>query len=144
MPELELRLFGHGVVLHGGEVVPLATRKALGVLAFLSLNGRSSRQHLAGLFWADMPESAARNNLRKELFRLRETALESVLEVSSDAVFLRLESDAVQFCAWQPKTMKPRSNYTKPNFCKVIMLQARNMNSGCCSNASNCTVLWCV
>jgi hypothetical protein len=38
MPELELRLFGHCVVLHGGEVVPLDTRKALGQLAFLSLN----------------------------------------------------------------------------------------------------------
>jgi DNA-binding SARP family transcriptional activator/tetratricopeptide (TPR) repeat protein len=97
MPELELRLFGHGVVLHAGVVVPLATKKALGLLAYLALSGRTTRQHLAGLFWAEMPESAARNNLRKELFRLRETVLAPVLEVSPDAVALNLESDVQRF-----------------------------------------------
>jgi DNA-binding SARP family transcriptional activator/predicted ATPase len=104
MPELELRLFGHGVVLHDGEVVPLATKKALGLLAYLALSGRTTRQHLAGLLWSEMPESAARNNLRKELFRLRETVLAEALEITTEAVTLHLESDVQRFWQTQDET----------------------------------------
>jgi DNA-binding SARP family transcriptional activator/chaperonin cofactor prefoldin len=66
----------------------LATRKAVGLLAFLALEGTTSRSKLADLLWSDMNEDAARNNLRKEVFRLRETALRDFLTVSASSLGL--------------------------------------------------------
>lgn len=46
-------------------------RKAAALLAYLALQGPSSRSTLAGLLWPDTVESRARNNLRQLLHRLR-------------------------------------------------------------------------
>ena len=81
-PGLELSLLGLARVQVNGLEVNLATRKALGLLAYLALEGTTTRSKLADLFWSDMDEDAARNNLRKEVFRLRETPLREFLEVS--------------------------------------------------------------
>ncbi len=97
-PTLELRLFGRGVVLFEGQPVTLATRKALALLAFVTLEGGVARGRLAGMLWSDLPEEAARNNLRKELFRLRETPLAPLLEVTATHVALQpIHSDVAQF-----------------------------------------------
>lgn len=55
-----------------GEV-PFTNRKVMGLLAFLALEaGQShSRETLMGLLWPELPEAAARNNLRVTLARLR-------------------------------------------------------------------------
>jgi DNA-binding SARP family transcriptional activator len=75
----ELRLLGPPAVLLDGQELMLATRKALALLAYLALNGKTPRGELADVLWSDMSEDAARNNLRKELFRLRETPLREAL-----------------------------------------------------------------
>jgi DNA-binding SARP family transcriptional activator len=85
---LELSLLGAARVRMNGLDVSLATRKALGLLAFLALEGTTSRSKLADLLWSDMDEDAARNNLRKEVFRLRETALRDFLDVSASSLAL--------------------------------------------------------
>ncbi len=85
---LELSLLGLARVRVNGLEVSLATRKALGLLAFLALEGTTSRSKLADLLWSDMDENAARNNLRKEVFRLRETELRDFLEVSASSLAL--------------------------------------------------------
>jgi DNA-binding SARP family transcriptional activator len=85
---LELSLLGAARVRVNGLDLSFATRKAVGLLAFLALEGTTSRSKLANLLWSDMNEDAARNNLRKEVFRLRETALRDFLEVSASSLGL--------------------------------------------------------
>lgn len=46
-------------------------RKMVGVLLYLALEGRTSRQKLAGLLWPEVPEVKARNSLAQVLRRLR-------------------------------------------------------------------------
>ncbi len=73
-------------------------RKTAVLLAFLALEGPTSRSKLAGLLWADSTEDTARGNLRQCLFRLR-VAVGRDLIVSNEALRLEpsLEIDAVRF-----------------------------------------------
>ncbi len=77
-------------------------RKTVGALAYLALEGATSRTTLAGLFWPESPESTARGNLRQMLRRLRDGASADLITgddplalragVIVDAVQLELES----------------------------------------------------
>src|SRR5688500_3865930 len=55
-----------------GRGVALAARDAA-LLAWLALEGPTSRLRLATLLWPDKDADAARNVLRQRLFRLRKT-----------------------------------------------------------------------
>jgi DNA-binding SARP family transcriptional activator len=95
---LELSLLGAVRVQVDGLGVNFATRKAVALLAYLALEGATSRSKLADLLWSDMDEEAARNNLRKEIFRLRETALRDFLEVSASTLALtNIQLDVQRF-----------------------------------------------
>ncbi|MES2101288.1 MAG: AAA family ATPase [Pseudomonadota bacterium] len=66
-----LALAGHGSVRVGsGESVPLASRDAA-LLAWLALEGPTSRTRLAALIWPDSAPEEARNSLRQRLFQLK-------------------------------------------------------------------------
>ncbi len=71
MPRLSLRLVGVPRVTIDGRAVTLGSRKALAVLALLALEGPLPRPRISGLLWPDQPDSDARRNLRREVFRLR-------------------------------------------------------------------------
>lgn len=95
--ELFLRLLGSPQIGLKGETVGLPTKKVLGLVAYLALEGATSRSKLASLFWSENDEESARRNLRRELHRLRSTPLERYLH--SDAV-LHLsnhQTDVTQF-----------------------------------------------
>ena len=97
---LKVRLLGEAhISLGGGGRVRLPTRKALALLAYLSLEGQTSRAHLAGLLWSDFYDDQARKNLRQELHRLGATPIENHLEVTSEHVGFRgqIDSDVEQF-----------------------------------------------
>lgn len=98
---LTLRLLGPGGLWLGGEALALPTRKALGLVAYLALEGPASRSRLADLFWSENDEESARRNLRRELHRLRETALRERLRADEKAVGLEgpLEIDVARFQA---------------------------------------------
>lgn len=49
----------------------LLERKPAAILAYLALEGPTSRSRLAGLLWPEGTEASARNNLRQTLFTLR-------------------------------------------------------------------------
>jgi DNA-binding SARP family transcriptional activator len=71
MPYLKLRLFGPPQVELDGMVVTLSTRKAMALLAYLAVSGRSSsRDALAALLWPESNSSRARGSLRKALSAL--------------------------------------------------------------------------
>jgi hypothetical protein len=75
---LEARLLGRFDIRLDGRPVEIASRPAQSLLAYLMLRAGTShrREQLAGLFWPDVPESAARRNLRYALRRIRK-ALEN-------------------------------------------------------------------
>jgi DNA-binding SARP family transcriptional activator len=87
-----LRLCGDPAVLReAGVRVPLG-RKALALLAFLSVEaGPHSRQRLASLLWSDADESHAAMSLRQALARLRELIGES-LHSDRQSVWLHRDS----------------------------------------------------
>jgi DNA-binding SARP family transcriptional activator/predicted negative regulator of RcsB-dependent stress response len=70
---LEITLLGRPQLNLNGHPVPaINANKALALLYYLAATGHThSRQSLAGLLWSDLPEEAARRNLRVELNRLR-------------------------------------------------------------------------
>jgi DNA-binding SARP family transcriptional activator/tetratricopeptide (TPR) repeat protein len=99
-PSLELRLLGPPMVSVNGQELTLPTRKALALVAYLACEGAQTRSHLAELLWGDLDDDGARKNLRKELFRLRDTPLRSHLETEGDRVGLvAFDSDAQRFTA---------------------------------------------
>jgi predicted ATPase/DNA-binding SARP family transcriptional activator len=69
----EVRLLGQFEVRRDGEPVPIPSRPAQSLLAYLVLNAGTAhrRERLAGLFWPDSGEADARSNLRHALWRVR-------------------------------------------------------------------------
>ena len=89
-PALTLSLLGAPQIDRDGIRVPMAMRKAWGLLTYLAVEGRATRARLAGLLWADSDEAAARRNLRRELHRLREARLGNL--IGGDEHTLRLSA----------------------------------------------------
>lgn len=72
--DVRLTLLGAFRLEAAGRVVPLTTRKAEGLLAYLALHvtpAGHSREKLAALFWGDSPDADARRSLRVALAALR-------------------------------------------------------------------------
>jgi DNA-binding SARP family transcriptional activator len=94
MAGLDVRLLGgfEARVAVGGALA-LPTRKTQGLLAYLALPpGRSHpRDKLTAIFWTDLPDSQARQNLRQTLFSIRRAAR----AVGHEAELLRGEGESV-------------------------------------------------
>jgi Adenylate and Guanylate cyclase catalytic domain len=87
--EIEVRLFGPPEIHRAGAVVAVDTRKAIAVLAYLAAEGGPvSRDTLAGLLWADSPQSRARAALRRTLSTLRSALIEDVLHTDGNTLSL--------------------------------------------------------
>jgi predicted ATPase/DNA-binding SARP family transcriptional activator/Tfp pilus assembly protein PilF len=68
-----LRLLGPPVLEHAGGSLPFAAERRFQLLALLAHQAEwVSRERLAALFWPEHSADAARRNLRKVLYRLRE------------------------------------------------------------------------
>jgi DNA-binding SARP family transcriptional activator len=85
--QAQLLLFGPPELRAAGSQVELPTRKLLAIIAYVALEGESSRATLAALLW-ESAEDRARANLRGELYRLKDTPFAGVLE--DDGKRLRL------------------------------------------------------
>lgn len=83
-----LDLLGAPAVSVDGRPLASGSRKALAVLAFVALEGRSTRARLAALFWPELDGASARRNLRRELHRLRGAGLEDALQEQGDGLSL--------------------------------------------------------
>jgi DNA-binding SARP family transcriptional activator len=97
----ELLLLGVPRLLVGGAEAILPTRKALGLLAYLALEGKTSRERMAAILWSDWPGQEARRNLRQELYRLQRSAAAPFLRAGPAALELGpgLAVDVLQFRA---------------------------------------------
>jgi len=96
-----LELFGAPRVLQRGAEVRLPIRKSLALLAYLAVEGRTTRAKLAALFWGESGDEAARRNLRRELHRLREAGLAEAIATDDMTVALApgVASDVAEFVA---------------------------------------------
>ena len=75
MSYLEITTLGAFRARLGGQnLADLRSDKARALLVFLAVEARRPhrREALAGMLWPDMPDAAARSNLRQALYRLRE------------------------------------------------------------------------
>ncbi len=72
-PSLKVTLMGQFLVELDGVPVELPSRVAQSVFAYLALNAGKAirREKLAGVFWPELPEANARNQLRHTLWRIR-------------------------------------------------------------------------
>jgi DNA-binding SARP family transcriptional activator len=77
--QTQLELLGSGGLRLSGTAQKLPTKKLLCLLAYLALEGATSRSRLADLLWSDCTSTDARRNLRRELHRLRQLGLLAVL-----------------------------------------------------------------
>ncbi len=86
---LELFLLGRPVIRRDGQVLDEAPPlKSQALLFYLAVTGQpASRETLAALFWGDMPESAARANLRIALSRLRKVAGSCLIQERQTVAF---------------------------------------------------------
>ncbi len=84
------RLHLHGPVrlVRGAQVQTPPIKRLQALLVLLAVDGPQARGRVAAWLWPDLPETASRRNLRRELARLRELGLGDV--VVSDADWLRL------------------------------------------------------
>jgi predicted ATPase/DNA-binding SARP family transcriptional activator len=87
--ELQLALLGEPELWLDGELRALP-RKGMALLAYLALAGRPvTREKLAGLLWSNIPDAAARANLRVTLNRLP-ARLRDFLAVDQQTIAVRL------------------------------------------------------
>jgi DNA-binding SARP family transcriptional activator len=95
---LELQLLGQPTVITNGHSITLRTRKGLGLIAYLALEGSTPRSELAELFWGDMTDEDARMNLRRELGRIKQSGFEQITTQGSNlGLSANLECDVISF-----------------------------------------------
>lgn len=86
---ITMLLLGRPCVLWHGREVALKTRKSLALVAYLALEGCTRRSHLAELLWTELDPSRGRANLRREVYRLRDTPIWTLLEVGDEQLGFR-------------------------------------------------------
>jgi DNA-binding SARP family transcriptional activator len=95
---LALQLLGKPSVSAAGVGIVLRTRKSLGLLAYLAIEGSTARSELAETFWGDMVEENARMNLRRELGRIKQAGLEQISQHTGGlSLPATLECDVLAF-----------------------------------------------
>jgi DNA-binding SARP family transcriptional activator len=96
MTHLTLSLLGPiHMALDGKQVHGFAYAKARALLAYLAVESHRehSREALVGLLWPDLPEDAARSNLRQALSSLRQVLGDG----AATPPFLHVTRDSIQF-----------------------------------------------
>jgi len=94
MSRLALFLLGSPRFERDGEPVQVDRRKAVALLAYLAVTGRShSRDALATLFWPEGDQSQARAGLRRALAALKKALSEGWLDVDRETVSLSRDAE---------------------------------------------------
>lgn len=98
MPHLSLSLLGPWQVTLDGEPVNFKYDKARALLVYLSVEADRPhrRETLMAMFWPELPEAAARNNLRQALLNLREAIGDRATSATAAPFIIASRAD-VQF-----------------------------------------------
>ncbi len=87
-PSPKLFLLGNAHLTRQNQQIRIATRKGIGLLAYLALEGMQTRARLAMVFWGQFDEPRGRMNLRRELQRLKVLGLQDLLIATSSSIQL--------------------------------------------------------
>ncbi len=96
MPHLFLQLFGTiQATLDSKLITRFEYKKVRALLAYLVMQaGRpQEREHLTGIFWPDLPEQLARQNLSQALLNLRE----AIEDRRATPAYLTIQRETIQF-----------------------------------------------
>ncbi len=97
---LEVKVLGpFAIRWSDGNAVSLTVRKAQGLLTYLAVEERGTRDSLANLFWGERSEERARHNVRQALSKIR-SICGPVIETKGDFLLLDLEHcsvDVIEF-----------------------------------------------
>jgi DNA-binding SARP family transcriptional activator len=98
-PSLKLFLLGRAYIARQSRQIRVPTRKGIGLIAYLALEGIQSRARLAEVFWGQFDEARGRMNLRRELKRLKDLGLDDLLIATSTSLQTapELQCDALEF-----------------------------------------------
>lgn len=98
MSGLYIQLFGSARACLKDTVFPFGQDRRYQLLAYLAYAGKwVKREQLAVLFWADKPQSVARRNLRKLLYKTQRLRWVQDLEAEADRLRWKVETDVVVF-----------------------------------------------
>ena len=86
---VDVHFLGKPVIYHNNTIVDIRQKKLFAVLLYLIYNKQCSRDELISIFWDNLDEESARQNLRNAIYRLRKilgteffNVKESVISVS--------------------------------------------------------------
>lgn len=97
-PRLRLRLLGPPAVEYDGASIPFVDERRFQLLAYLAFSGDwVERDLLAGLLWPEHDAASARRNLRKVVFRARESAWSAGLQTRGECLRWAVETDVAAF-----------------------------------------------
>jgi DNA-binding SARP family transcriptional activator/predicted ATPase len=104
MDALYISELGSPQILLNGKVVQIKRRKAVALLVYLTVEGRSqSREFLSGLFWPEYDQSTAYAYLRRTLWEINNVLGDGWLEISREWVGIasstNIQTDVSQFQA---------------------------------------------
>jgi len=91
-PIIEVRLLGSPEVSIDGVAIDVDTRKAIAMLAFLTLERKVARERLATMFWGESSSDRARATLRRTLSALRTAIGPNVISADRHTVVLTDDS----------------------------------------------------
>ena len=93
MPNVTIRLLGAPRIERNGKPVEFDTRKAIGLLALLTMTDQAqSREHLAALLWPEADTAHAQGDLRRTLFSLRQGIGKDCILADRNTIALNLEA----------------------------------------------------
>src|SRR5437016_1423518 len=105
MEPLKIWLFGTPRLAHNGTPINIGRRKAIGLLAYLSLvNKPQSRDVIMALLWPELDQEHSGSALRSTLHSLTLQLPEDCLEVTRQTLYLNSETawvDVGQFQSLQ-------------------------------------------
>ena len=139
MPRLSLSFFGAPLLaLNNTPVIAPLTVKAQALLAYVAIEADRPhrREALAAMFWPDLAEEAARNNLRQTLHQLRQTLNEN------DAPFLLVNAQTVQFNAASDHWMDIAQFITLLQTCDKHEHRRRETCRACIERLQQATALY--
>ncbi|MBN1826134.1 MAG: tetratricopeptide repeat protein [Candidatus Eisenbacteria bacterium] len=101
MIPLKIHLLGTPLIRRGDRLIPIRRRKALALLAYLAVTGRShSREALSTLLWPEADPARSHANLRNLLWILKQEVAPIELSAEYDTVELAREgvwTDVIEF-----------------------------------------------
>ncbi|MCB0195744.1 MAG: AAA family ATPase [Anaerolineae bacterium] len=91
---LEIQLLGTPRFTQAGKPLKLSRRKSIALLAYVAVNRQPyPRDVIAGLFWPEFDQSAARMNLRRDLSWLRQQLPEDILLIDRSDIEFNMKAD---------------------------------------------------